>query len=357
MERNSLERMARGLDPSVARQADVPAFAADAEPAHPYPVIQALARAHAAAEAECDPVASSLPKIEADQPLRGFNLLKRIFVRFGEDRVMTVAGGITFFSLLAIFPAIAALVSIYGLFSDPSRLTGQIQTLHDVLPSGGMEVLGDQMSRVASQGRSALGTTFLISLAISLWSANSGMKALFDALNIVYNVPERRSFIRLNAVTLTFTLGAIGFILLALAALVVLPVAASYVGLGSEIAQILNIGRWPVLLIVLMFALVLIYRFGPNRERVKWRWITCGSAIAALLWLGASALFSWYAENFANFNRTYGTLGAVIGFMMWLWMSAMVILIGAELDAELERRDPSSSKLSGGETSPENVRP
>jgi membrane protein len=295
-------------------------------------------------------VASSLPKIEADQPLRGgFNLLKRIFVRFGEDRVMTVAGGVTFFSLLAIFPAIAALVSIYGLFSDPSRLTGQIQTLHDVL--------GDQMSRVASQGRSALGTTFLISLAISLWSANSGMKALFDALNIVYDVPERRSFIRLNAVTLTFTLGAIGFILLALAALVVLPVAASYVGLGSEIAQILNIGRWPVLLIVLMFALVLIYRFGPNRERVKWRWITWGSAIAALLWLGASALFSWYAENFANFNRTYGTLGAVIGFMMWLWMSAMVILIGAELDAELERRDPSSSKLSGGETSPENVRP
>ena len=171
--------MARGLDPSVARQADVAAFAADAEPAHPYPVIQALARAHAAAEAECDPVASSLPKIEADQPLRGgFNLLKRIFVRFGEDRVMTVAGGVTFFSLLAIFPAIAALVSIYGLFSDPSRLTGQIQTLHNVLPSGGMEVLGDQMSRVASQARSALGTTFLISLAISLWSANSGMKAL-----------------------------------------------------------------------------------------------------------------------------------------------------------------------------------
>jgi len=134
-------------------------------------------------------------------------------------------------------------------------------------------------------------------------------------------------------------------------------VAASYVGLGSEIAQILNVGRWPVLLIVLMFALVLIYRFGPNRERAKWRWITWGSAIAALLWLGASALFSWYAENFGNFNRTYGTLGAVIGFMMWLWISAMVILIGAELDAEFERRDSSSSNLSGGETSPESVRP
>jgi membrane protein len=297
-------------------------------------------------------------KMKADPPVRGwFSVLKRMYYRFSEDRVTTVAGGVTFFSLLAIFPAIAALVSIYGLFSDPTRLTGHIESLRHVMPEGGVEVVGDQMRHVASQGRSALGTTFFISLAISLWSANSGMKALFDALNIVYDVNERRSFFRLNAISLMYTFGAIGFILLALAALVVLPVVFSYVGLGSAIAQILNVGRWPALLIVLMFTLALVYRFGPNRERAKWRWITWGSAIAALLWLGASALFSWYAESFGNFNRTYGTLGAVIGFMMWLWISAIVILVGAELDAELECQDPSPGEFSDGEPSPENVRP
>lgn len=297
-------------------------------------------------------------EIKADPPVRGwFSALKRMYYRFSEDRVTTVAGGVTFFSLLAIFPAIAALVSIYGLFTDPTGLTSQTDGLHDIMPGGGVEVVGDQMRRVASQGRSALGTTFLISLAISLWSANSGMKALFDALNIVYNVEDRRGFFRLNAISLMFTFGAISFILLALAALVVLPVAFSFVGLGGAIAQILNVGRWPILLIVLMFALAIVYRFGPNRESAKWRWITWGSATAALLWLGASALFSWYAGNFSNFNETYGTLGAVIGFMMWLWISAIVVLIGAELDAELERQDPSPGELARGETSPENARP
>lgn len=299
-------------------------------------------------------------KMKADPPVRGwFSVLKRVFYRFSEDRVTTVAGGVTFFSLLAIFPAIAALVSIYGLFTDPSRLTAQIDALRDIMPGGGVEVVGDQMRRVASQGRSALGTTFLVSLAISLWSANSGMKALFDALNIVYDVQDRRGFFHLNAISLMFTFGAISFILLAVAALVVLPVVFSYVGLGSEITQILNVGRWPMLLIVLMFALAIVYRFGPNRQSAKWRWITWGSATAALLWLGASALFSWYAENFANFNRTYGTLGAVIGFMMWLWISAIVILVGAELDAELECQDPSPGELADGKPlpEPESVRP
>lgn len=296
--------------------------------------------------------------IKADPPVRGwFSVLKHLYYRFSDDRVTTVAGGVTFFSLLAIFPAIAALVSIYGLFTDPVGLAAQIGSLHDVMPGGGVEVVGDQMRRVASQGRSALGTTFLISLAISLWSANSGMKALFDALNIVYDVEDRRGFFRLNAISLTFTFGAIIFILLALAALVVLPVVFSYVGLESAIAQLLNIGRWPILLVVLMFALAIVYRFGPNRESVKWRWITWGSATAALLWLGASALFSFYAENFGNFNKTYGTLGAVIGFMMWLWISAIVILMGAELDAELEYQDPSPGEPVGREPAPENVRP
>ena len=278
-------------------------------------------------------------KTEADAPERGWiEVLQQVYKRFSEDRVMSIAGGVTFFALLAIFPAIAALVSIYGLFADPASLAGQTDQLSGVLPSGAIEVVVDQMRRVSSQGGTALGATFLISLAISLWSANSGMKAMFDALNIVYNGKEGRGFFRLNAVSLAFTFLGIVFILIALAAVVVLPILISYVGLQSTLHQALRFGRWPILLVGIALALAAIYRFGPDRQHTKWRWITWGSATAALLWLAASALFSWYAANFGHFNKTYGTLGAAIGFMMWMWISAMVLLAGAELDAELECR-------------------
>ena len=288
-------------------------------------------------------------KMEADPPVRGwFDLLRRVYERFSEDRVMSIAGGVTFFALLAVFPAIAALVSVYGLFADPVSLTGQVDQLTGMLPSGAIEVVNDQMRRVSSQGGAALGVTFLVSLAISLWSANSGMKALFDALNIVFDEREQRGFIRLNAESLLFTFLGLVFVLIAVAVVVVLPIALGYIGLASETERLVQIGRWPVLLVGSAFALAAIYRFGPSRQNAKWRWISWGSATAAVMWVAASSLFSWYAANFANFNRTYGTLGAVIGFMTWIWISAMVILVGAELDAELECQDPTMRKRATG---------
>jgi membrane protein len=297
-------------------------------------------------------------RTQADAPERGwFEVARRVYERFSEDRVMSIAGGVTFFVLLAIFPAIAALVSIYGLFADPASLNGQVDQLSGVLPSGAIDIVGDQMRRVASQGGTALGITFLVSLAVSLWSANSGMKAMFDALNIVYDEKEKRGFFRLNAISLVFTFLGIAFILLAFAAVVVLPIVVNYLGLQSALDLALRYGRWPLLFVAIALALAVIYRFGPSRQNVKWRWITSGSAAAALLWLAASALFSWYAANFGNFDRTYGTLGAAIGFMMWLWISAIVILMGAELDAELEWQDPLPGEPVGREPAPKNVRP
>ena len=288
-------------------------------------------------------------KTEADAPERGWiEVLQQVYKRFSEDRVMSIAGGVTFFVLLAIFPAIAALVSIYGLFADPASLADQVNQLSDILPGGTIDVLGEQMRRVSAQGGTTLGITFLISLAISLWSANSGMKATFDALNIVHDEKEKRGLFRLNAVSLVFTILGLVFILIALAAVVVLPILLSYIGLESTIHQALQFGRWPLLLAGIALALAVLYRFGPDRQHAKWRWITWGSATAALLWLAASALFSWYAANFGNFNKTYGTLGAAIGFMMWMWISAMVLLVGAELDAELECQDPSMRKRPTG---------
>jgi membrane protein len=168
-----------------------------------------------------------------------------------------------------------------------------------------------------------------------------------DALNIVYDETEKRGFFKLNAVSLAFTLAGIAFVLLAMAAVVVLPLVLGFVGLAGATELLLRVGRWPALAVAIAVALAALYRFGPSRTRAKWRWITWGSASAALMWLAASMLFSWYAENFASYNKTYGTLGAAIGFMTWLWLSNIVVLAGAELDAELECQDPSMRRRSG----------
>ena len=178
----------------------------------------------------------------------------------------------------------------------------------------------DQLTRVASKGSGTLGTTFVVGLLISLLSANAAMKSLFDTLNIVYGETEKRGFLKLNAVSLSFTLAGIVFVLAALGAVVIIPVLLNFVGLSNFADLMLRIARWPAMFVAVALALALIYRYGPSREAPQWRWITWGSAAAAVLWLAASALFSWYAASFGKFNETYGSLGAVIGFMTWLWI-------------------------------------
>jgi len=272
-------------------------------------------------------------------PAKGWkDILWRTYEEFGKDRVTSVAAGITYYALLAIFPAIAALVSIYGLFADPGTIQDHLNTVSGFLPGGAIDIIGDQVKRIASKGSGALGFGFVFGLALSLWSANAGMKAVFDALNIVNDEEEKRSFIHLNLVSLTFTLGAILFVLVALAGIVVLPVILNFIGLGSGTEWLLAILRWPVLLIGVTFGLSLIYRFGPSRDKAEWRWITPGGLVAAVLWIAVSMLFSWYVANFGSYNETYGSLGAVIGFMTWIWLSSIVVLLGAEINAEMEHQ-------------------
>lgn len=264
-----------------------------------------------------------------------------VYANMSKHRILALAAGMTYYSLLAIFPAIAALVAVYGLFSDPSTIARHLDQLGGLLPGGAIEVAHDQLTRVASKGSQTLGLTFLIGLGVSLWSANAAMKSLFDTLNIVYAEDETRGFVKLNATSLCFTVGGVVFVVAALGAIVVVPVILTYVGPSDVGDLVLRVGRWPAMYLIIAFALAVIYRYGPDREAPRWRWITWGSAIAALLWLAVSALFSWYAANFGKFNETYGSLGAVIGFMTWLWMSATVILLGAEIDAAMERQSPS----------------
>jgi len=255
-----------------------------------------------------------------------------------EDRVLAVAAGVTFYGLLAMFPAIGAVVSLYGLFADGATIRDNLDRLASLLPGGAIDIIGDQIQRVSSAGEGALSLSFLLGLAIAIWGANAGVKAVFDAVNVAYGAKEERSFLRLNLISLAFTVGTIAFALLALAAIVVVPVSIHYLGLDAAAEAMLRYGRWPLIWLLVALGLAILYRFGPTDSLdPKWRWISWGSASASLLWLAASLAFSWYAANFGSYNKTYGSLGAAIGFMTWMWISAAVIIMGAELNAEVEK--------------------
>jgi membrane protein len=270
-------------------------------------------------------------------PKRGWkDILLRVYRGIADDRILANAGAITFFALLALFPGIAALVSIYGLFADAGTIGKQLDTLSLILPGGAIDIIGGELTRLTSQPAAKLGFSFAFTLLVSLWSANGGIKALFDALNTVYEETEKRSFIALNALSLTFTVGMIAFLVVAIASIVALPAILEY--LPRFVGTVLDIARWPVLAVLVAVALSCIYRYGPSRDTPKWRWITWGSAFAAVAWLISSAVFSFYAANFGSFNKTYGSLGAVMGFMLWIWISGIVILLGAKLNAEIEHQ-------------------
>ncbi|UYW24782.1 YihY/virulence factor BrkB family protein [Methylorubrum extorquens] len=299
-------------------------------------------------EAHEGPAAERVAETEADRgrkaegpteiPAKGWwDIGKRVFQEFGNDRVLLVAAGVTFYAILALFPAIGALVSIYGLIADPGTINDQLTSLQSILPSGALDIVGEQVKRIAAKGGGTLGFTAAFGILLSIWSANGGMKAIFDALNIVYDEKEKRNFFWLNLRSLTFTAGALLFVVLALVGIVVVPAALAFLNLGS-MEWVIALLRWPILLLVVLASLALLYRYGPSRDTAQWRWVTSGSAVAAFLWIAVSALFSWYVSSFGKYNETYGSLGAVIGFMTWIWISTTIVLLGAELNAEMEHQ-------------------
>ena len=278
-------------------------------------------------------------EIPEDIPGRGWrDILVRMFWATSANRVLSTAGSVAFFTLLAAFPGIAAVVSLYGLFADARTISTHLILLSGILPAGVLGLVGDQVRLVAQQSNNTLGGAFAISLALALYSANSGIVALFDALNVVYNEREARHPVRLYATTFAFTLAGVVFTVLALTGVVALPIILRYVGMTSQTEWLLTAARWPVLLLTITGSLAVVYRYGPSRNGARWRWVTWGSAVAALLWIAASMLFSWYVATFDSYNRIYGSLGAGVGFMVWLWISAVIVLLGGELNAEMEHQ-------------------
>ncbi len=272
-------------------------------------------------------------------PARGWwAVAKRAANGVSEHRIMAEAAAVTFYTLLALFPALAALVSIYGLFADPATISDQMSGMSQFVPGGGMQIISDQVHSLAANSNKSLGFALVISLATSLWSANQATKALFDALNVVYDESEKRGFLLRTGISLLFTLGGILFVLLAMGAVVVVPVLLNMVGLGAIGGILLNVLRWPALLVALGFLLACIYRFGPSRKQATWHWVSWGGGFAAVTWVIVSIAFSWYVANFGSYNKTYGSLGAAVGFMTWIWLSATVVLTGGEVNAELEHQ-------------------
>lgn len=288
---------------------------------------------------------SALPAPRADAPgspwgLRAsewWGVIKGTFTEIGEDRVTSVAGGVTFFGLLALFPAITALVSIFGLVADPAVIRQQLDNLQEFVPSSALDIIRGQVESIIESPGTALSFAGIAGLLATLWSANGGMKALMDALNVAWFQREQRGFVMLNLVSLGMTLGAIVLVIALVATIAVLPAVLDWLPLPPDTRDLVSIIRWPIMFAVLLLAISALYRWGPSRNDAHFSWISPGALFAAIGLVAASALFSFYTSNFASYNETYGTLGAVVVLMMWMWISAIVIMVGAELNAVSER--------------------
>jgi membrane protein len=266
------------------------------------------------------------------------DILWRTYQEFQDDRLLAISAGVVFFALLALFPAVTAIVSLYGLFAEPATISEHIGIINTFAPDQLVSIVEEQIKRLVARDNAQLGFGAILGIGIALWSANAGMKALMDALNVVYEEREKRGFFKLNLISLAFTLAAVAAVLFAIGAVVLVPLALDRIGLGTVSERLIEFGRWPVLVVTILFGLALLYRYGPSRTKAKWRWLSVGSLVATLLWIAGSAALSYYIRHYANYDATYGSLGTGIGLMMWLWVSTSAILFGAELNAEMEHQ-------------------
>jgi membrane protein len=287
---------------------------------------------------------------EADRPRelgrRGWkDVLWRVRREMKQDHLTLLAGGVAFYAFLSLFPMLFALVSLYALVADPADVERQIASFGSVLPGGIRDILREQMTRLAggSQGAGAFGV--IAGVVLAIWSAQKGVKGITDALNVVYEERERRGFFKRSLLNLGLTLGAVVAMLVAIGLVAAAPVALDRVGLGAFATWAIALLRWPALAALVLGGISIVYRLGPSRDKPQWRWVTPGSVLATVLWIAGSIGFSIYVENFGKYNETYGTLGAVAVLLLWLWLSAYVVLLGAEVNAEAEHQTREDSTV------------
>ncbi len=262
----------------------------------------------------------------------------RVVSEVSDDRVLLVAAGVAFYLVLALFPGLTALVSLYGLIADPSQITHNLSAVSAVLPPGAVDIVSQQIDMLMQRKVSSLGLTFFFSLAIALWSSHSGILSVFDAMNIAYEEKEKRGLVRLNLIGIAFTLSCMIIAMIIVALIGIMPAIFRMIWIDQWTETMALVLRWPLLLILVFGAASAIYRFGPSRNPPQLRWLTWGAAFATLAWFLMSVGFSYYLAHFANYSATYGALGAMMGFLIWLWLSVAILIVGAELNAELEHQ-------------------
>ncbi|MFZ0611786.1 MAG: YihY/virulence factor BrkB family protein [Desulfobacterales bacterium] len=273
------------------------------------------------------------------------DILLRVKDEQADDNLSIIAAGVAFYWFLAMFPALAAAVSLYGLAADPAQLQQEMGTLGTVLPPEAYRIIQTQLTTLVQHSGGTLGLGMIFGILLTIWSANKGLKALITALNIVYDEQDRRGFIKLNALSLLFTFCAILLALVAVSLVIAVPALIGLLGLSGALQALVTYLRWPLLGLFLAFGLALAYRFLPDRDAPKWRWVSWGSVSATLLWLAGSILFSLYVANFGSFGKTYGSMGAVAILLLWFYLTAYVILLGAELNSEMEHQTHKDSTV------------
>jgi membrane protein len=263
-----------------------------------------------------------------------WDILVRAWREMNEDHLGLISAGIAFYGLLALFPALAVAVALVGLFTQPADIVSVLSDIARYAPRQATEIIIGQFTDIAGSRDAGLGLTALVGIVLALWSASRGMMSLIEGLNVAYDEDEKRGMVRLNLEALGLTVVAIVGVIVGLGAAIGIPAALAV--FGSHEVGWLAMLRWPVLVAGVAVGLAVIYRFGPSREDAKWRWLSPGALAGTVLWVAGTAVFSWYASSFASYNETFGTLGGAVVLLMWLWVSAYAVLIGAELNAEIE---------------------
>lgn len=266
-------------------------------------------------------------------------LLSEAAREMSRHRTSIIAAGVAFYALLALFPGLAAVIALYGLLFDTAQVTDQVAAMSHLLPSAAAEVILVQLRGLTESSRAGLSVGALTAIVLAMWSASRAVKALMEALNFAFRKEESRNFAKLNGLALLLTLGGMVGVCIAVGAVVALPIVVNSLGLAALFGWLIGFVRWPILAAGMVVALTLVYRYGPCRTRSARLRLSVGAIVATVLWLVGSWLFSVYVESFGQFNETYGSLGAIVILLFWLLLSAYAVLLGAEIDAQLARRN------------------
>ncbi len=282
-----------------------------------------------------DPLPHGAPNwLKRSRAARSFwTIVSRVLRRMSRDNLSLVSAGVAFYAMFAVFPALGALVSIYGLFGDAHIVQAQVQQLTVLLPLETAKLLNDALAALLTKPSSKLNMGLLASLGIAIWGARAGTSSLIAGLNVAYEKPETRSVFVTEGIAIGLALGAIVFAIVALATVAVIPLALGYLPINETLATWLAYARWPILAAFILLALDVIYRFGPSMRVPHWRFISVGTCFAAILWITGTWAFSAYVTRFGSYDATYGSLGAVVVLLLWFWLSALIVLMGATIDA------------------------